>query len=137
MPSFNDGRPLIVYDGVCVLCSGFVRFVFERDRSGRFLFTAAQSPLGQGLYRHYGLDPEDFETNLLIEDGRLHTKTAAFAGITAHLPWPWRLCALARCLPRQPADWLYDRVARNRYRLFGRTEHCMIPTPEQRSRFLD
>lgn len=136
VPAFDDGRPLIVYDGVCVLCSRFVRFVVRRDRAACFRFTAAQSPLGQALYRHYGLDPVAFETNLLIADGRMYAKMDAFAGIMARLPWPWRALAAARVLPRPLGRWLYDRIARNRYRVFGRLHACMVPSAGVRSRFI-
>ena len=136
VPRFDDRHPLIVYDGICVLCSRFVRFVVRRDRTARFRFTAAQSPLGQALYRHYGLDPVVFETNLLIADGRMHARMGAFARVMARLPWPWRALAVARLLPGPVGRWLYDRVASNRYRLFGRLDTCMVPDPDVRSRFI-
>ena len=136
VPDFDDSHPLIVYDGVCVLCSRFVRFVIRRDRDARFRFTAAQSPLGQALYRHYGLDPVEFETNLLIADGRMHAKMNAFAGVMARLPWPWRALAAARLLPGPVGRWLYDRIAKNRYRLFGRLDACMVPDADVRARFI-
>ena len=126
-----------MFDGVCVLCSGFARFILKRDRGFAFRLTTAQSPLGQALFRHYGLDTEDFETNLVLADGRAYAKldTVAVVGAAAwrRLARAGRCCAL---LPRPLADWLYDRVARNRYALFGRTERCMIPPPEWRDRFI-
>jgi hypothetical protein len=79
VPPHDHNKDLIVFDHECIFCSSFIRFVFAHDRSGRFLFTAAQSPLGQALYRHYGLDPTDLSTNLVIVDGSLHTKMDAFA----------------------------------------------------------
>ena len=136
VPGFDDGLPLLVYDGVCVLCSGFVRFVLRHDRTGRFRFAAAQSPLGQALYRHYALDTRVFETNLLIADGRLHARMASFAAVMARLHWPWRALAVAGLLPRPIGDRLYDLVARNRYRWFGRTDQCMVPDPAVRARFI-
>ncbi len=138
VPPFPDARALIVFDGVCVLCSGFARFVVRHDRDGYFCFIMAQSPVGQALLRHYGLDPIDFETNLLIEDGRAHAKLEAIAGILRHLGWPWRLAAnLMRLPPARMRDWLYDRVAQNRYAVFGRHEACVVPGPEWRGRMLD
>jgi len=70
VPTFPDDRPIIIYDGKCRLCSGFVRFVLRHDRSDCFRFIAAQSPLGTALYRHYDLDQVDYETNILLEQGR-------------------------------------------------------------------
>ncbi|MEM7491543.1 MAG: DCC1-like thiol-disulfide oxidoreductase family protein [Pseudomonadota bacterium] len=128
---------MIVFDGVCVLCSGFFRFVLDRDRAGRFRFVTAQSALGQAMYRDLGLPADVFETNLVIVDGRIHQRLDAFAAAMSALGWPWRALAVARVLPGPLKDWAYHRIARNRYRLFGRTETCLIPGPEVRGRFLD
>ena len=137
VPAWDDAVGLIVFDGECVLCSAFTRFVFRHDRRGRFRFTMAQSPLGQGLYRHYGLNPQDFETNLVILDGVLHAKMASFATVMATLGWPWRALSVVRLIPRPIGDWLYDRIARNRYRLFGRYDACRMPSPELRARVIE
>lgn len=137
VPKFDDERPIVVFDGVCVLCSGWMDFLVRRDRAARrFRFVIAQSPLGQALYRHYRLDPVDFETNLVLVGGRLHTKLDAFAAVMRHLPWLWPALSVARFLPRPIADRLYDRLAKNRYRWFGRRDRCLMPTPELRARFL-
>lgn len=136
VPAFPDDRPLIVFDGVCVLCLGFARFVIRRDRQKLFRFATAQSSLGQGLYRHFGLNPVEFETNLVLAEGQLHGKLGAFIAVMRLLGWPWRALGVLAILPRPLADWVYDRIARNRYRLFGRTEDCMLPPPDWRDRFL-
>ena len=137
VPAWDDSVGLIVFDGECVLCSAFVRFVFRRDRRGRFRFTMAQSRLGQALYRHYGLDQQEFETNLVLLDGLLHAKMASFATVMGALGWPWRALAALRLIPRPIGNWLYDRIARNRYRLFGRYESCRLPPPELRARVIE
>ena len=137
MPAFPDDKVLVVFDGVCVLCSGFAKFILKRDRAFAFRMTTAQSPLGQALYRHYGLDTEEFETNLVIAGGRAYAKLDSVAVAGARLGGAWRMLAVLRLLPRPLADWLYDRVAQNRYALFGRTDSCMIPPPEWRERFLE
>lgn len=137
VPAFDASQPLIVFDGVCVLCSGFAQFVMRHDKEGRFQLTMAQSPLGQALYRHYRLDAREFETNLLIQDGRALGKMEGSALILSQFGWPWRLAAGVQFLPPRLADWLYDKVARNRYRLFGKTETCMLPAPEWRGRIID
>jgi predicted DCC family thiol-disulfide oxidoreductase YuxK len=136
VPPFPDDKVLVVFDGVCVLCSGFARFILERDKDFAFRLTTAQSPLGQALYRHYGLDTQEFESNLVLADGRAHAKldTVALAG--ERLGGVWRPLSLLRLMPRRLADWIYDRVARNRYAVFGRTEKCMIPPPRWRDRFI-
>lgn len=136
VPAFDDAAPLIVFDGVCVLCSGFVRFVLRFDRARRFRFTLAQGPLGQALYRHYRLDPVEFETNLVIREGVVYSKLGAFAVVLNEFGGAWKLLALIRFIPQPVSDWLYDRIAKNRYRIFGRTESCMVPGDDIRSRFI-
>ena len=93
--------------------------------------------LGQALFRHYELDAQTFETNLVLVEGRAYGKLDTVVVAGTQLGGVWRALALLRVLPRPVADWLYDCVARNRYRLFGRTEHCMMPPPEWRDRFID
>ena len=136
VPAFPDDKALLVFDGVCVLCSATARFVLERDGAARIRFATAQSPLGQALYRHYGLDTQAFETNLVLFEGRAHGKLDTVILGGRLLGGVWRAVGLLRLLPRPLGDWLYDRVARNRYRLFGRTEHCMMPRPEWQDRFI-
>jgi len=137
VPAFPDDKALVVFDGVCVLCSGFARFILKRDRDFAFRLATAQSPLGQALFRHYGLDTEAFETNLVLADGLPYGKLDTVAVVGERLAGPWRAFRLLRLLPRFFADWLYDCIARNRYALFGRTEPCMIAPPEWRDRFID
>lgn len=129
------GRDLIVFDGVCVLCSGFFRLVLRADRRERFAFATAQSPLGQGLYAALGLPLDDFETNLVIVDGCIHQRLGAFAAVMGALGWPWRALAVAGWLPGPLGDRLYHGVARNRYALFGRRDVCMVPDARLRARF--
>lgn len=131
------GRDLIVFDGECVLCSGFFRFMLRYDRQARFAFATAQSDLGQAIYTDLGLPTGDFETNLVCVDGRIYEKLDAFAAAMSAIGWPWRALAAVRLLPEPFRSALYLRIARNRYRLFGRYDTCMIPSPEVRGRFLD
>jgi predicted DCC family thiol-disulfide oxidoreductase YuxK len=137
VPAFPDDHPIIVFDGVCVLCTGFAQFVLSHDAAARFRVLAAQSPLGHALYLHYGLDPKNYETNVLIADGVAWFKSEAGIRILEGLGLPWSLASLARIVPRPLRDRLYDVVARNRLRMFGRHAHCHVPSAEQRARFLD
>ncbi len=136
VPAFADDKPVIVFDGMCVMCSWFAQIVMRRDRAARFRLLAAQSPLGAALYQHYGLDPEDYETNVLIEGGHAYFKSEASIRILRRLGLPWSLAVFARVLPLVVRDWLYGVVARNRLRWFGVREQCFIPAPEERDRFL-
>jgi predicted DCC family thiol-disulfide oxidoreductase YuxK len=132
-----DGRyPLIVFDGVCVLCSGFARTVVRLDRQNRFRFATAQSPLGEALYRKHGLRTDVYETNLVIIDGVAYTRMESLVAVMDVLGWPWRAAKVLMLLPRPLRDWFYNRIARNRYALFGRKDSCEIPSAELRARII-
>ncbi len=126
VPDFPDDLRLIVFDGVCVLCNGFARFVAKRDADKRFHFTEAQSALGAALFRHYGLDVANYETNLLIQDGRAYGRIEAFVHIVSQLGGAWPCVRAVLLLPRPLRNKLYERIARNRYALFGRYETCPV-----------
>ncbi|WP_419905823.1 thiol-disulfide oxidoreductase DCC family protein [Kiloniella sp.] len=133
---FDDRRPLLVYDGDCVLCSGFIKFVIKHDAEKKFQFTAGQSQLGQSLFRHYNLDPINFETNLLISEGRAYGKMSAFSNCMSLLPYPARILSLSGLIPSPIDNLLYDRIAQNRYSFFGKSESCLVPTDDLKQRFL-
>lgn len=136
VPAFPDDKALIVFDGVCVLCSGLARFVLKRDRDFVFRLTTAQSPVGQALFRHYGLDTETLATNLVLIDGTPYGKLDTVAAVGSRLGGGWRLLSMLRLIPRPVGDWLYDGIARNRYHLFGRYSRCPAPEPRWRERFI-
>jgi predicted DCC family thiol-disulfide oxidoreductase YuxK len=127
---------LILFDGVCVLCSRSMRFVLKRDRDAWFRFTPIQSPYGRALAQRLGIDAAMPQTNAVIVCGRANFKSDTVIAVLERLP-RWRFCGRAIALvPRALRDWIYDRVAQNRYRLFGRTESCMVPSPDVLARFI-
>lgn len=128
-------QDLIVFDGACVFCSGFARFIVQCDRQQRFRFVVAQSDTGRALYRRYGLDPDLMETNIVVVDGRAHVRMRAFAAAMGAIGWPWVVFRPLGWLPARLTDRLYDLVARNRYR-FGRRA-CTPPSPDLRARLLE
>lgn len=128
---------VLLFDGECVLCSGTVRFILQRERDHAIRFVTAQSAAGQALLRHYGLRRDDWESVVFVEDDTPLFKSAAFFAVLRHLRFPWPLLRAAWIVPRPLRDWVYDRVARNRYDWFGRRDECFVPAPEQRGRFLD
>lgn len=134
VPDFDDAKPLLVFDGVCVLCSSSSAFVMRRDREGRINLASAQSPLGEALYRHFGMAADD--SYLFLRGGRAFTKAAATFALLNTLGGGWRLLNVARVIPEGLRDRLYDRVAANRYRWFGKADYCALLTPEQRARLL-
>lgn len=126
---------MLLFDGVCTLCNGFVRFVIERDPAGRFQFAPLQSDAARRLL---GAAPQPLPDSLvLVEDGRLFTRSTAALRVARGLRFAWPLAYLLVAVPRPMRDWVYDVVARNRYRWFGRRDVCMVPTPELQSRFLN
>jgi predicted DCC family thiol-disulfide oxidoreductase YuxK len=129
-----DGAPIIVFDGVCVLCNGWVRFLLKRDQ-GRYRFASMQSDAGRALLASHGLDPEDPASFLLVEASHAWTDSDAIRRVLTGLGGPWRIAVLIALVPRFLRDPLYRMVARNRYRWFGTTS-CTVPTEVQRNRFL-
>ena len=131
---------LILFDGVCNLCNGFVQFVIRHDPAGRFRFAALQSAAGQAVLAAHGLDANAIATepdSVLLElDGRLYSHSGAVLRIARELGGPWRLLLAGYMLPRPWRDAAYRFVARHRYRWFGRQESCWLPTPELKARFM-
>jgi len=136
VPDFADDRPVIVFDGHCVFCSGWAGFVLRHDRAGRYKLLRAQSGLGAALYRHYGLDPVDYQTNILLADGGIWLKSEGSIRMAEGLGLPWSLVGVLRLMPRRLRDALYELVARNRFRIAGRREACYLPPPDFAERFL-
>jgi predicted DCC family thiol-disulfide oxidoreductase YuxK len=134
--AFSDDRPIIIFDGHCALCSGWVSFVLRHDRAAVFRLLPAQTALGVALYRHYGLDPEDYETNILIADGRAYFKSESAIRMLERLGAPWSAARALRVMPAWLRDPLYDIVARNRLRWFGRRDICLTSAPRYEDRFL-
>jgi predicted DCC family thiol-disulfide oxidoreductase YuxK len=130
--------PVIVFDGVCLLCSRWVRFLLKHDHAARYHFAAMQSDSGRKLLLAHGLDPQSPLSFLLVQDGRGYTDSDAIARVLRGLDrrrWHWlsRAMLLVPCGLR---DRVYRFVARHRYRIFGQSRHCFVPTPEQRARFM-
>lgn len=136
VPAFDDAFPIIIFDGKCVLCSRFVRFVLRRDRRGQFRFLAAQTPLGEALFRHFGLNTQSYETYVLLEHGVIRVKSDAALRILTALGLPWSLLKVGRIIPRPWRDALYDFVARNRFAWFGARDACYAPTGDEARRFI-
>ncbi len=130
-------KNIIVFDGECVLCNHFFHFVVAIDRKQRFHFLTAQSPAGEILYQHFGLKQGDFDTSLVLVNGELFERMHGFYKVMKIIGLPWSLLSVFGWLPKVINDFGYNLVARNRYRIFGRREYCMIPSEELKSRFLD
>ncbi len=133
---------ILLFDGVCGLCNGLVKFVLKRDRTGRIRFAPLQGKAAAEILARHGKDPRDLDTVYLVLDPftpqeRLLVKGRAICTLLQRLGGVWTIPALGRFLPRALVDFFYDVVAKNRYRWFGKLEACPVPTKEQLARFLD
>jgi predicted DCC family thiol-disulfide oxidoreductase YuxK len=127
---------VILYDGVCVFCSRWVRFVAARDIEHRFRFTAIQSGYGTRLAQAFAIDPDDLDTNAVVHGGVAYFKSDAALTVLGVLPG-WRWVRLLRTVPKPLRDAVYSLVARNRYRIFGKYEECFVPDAEMRARVME
>lgn len=126
---------LILFDGVCNFCNASVNFIIDRDPLRRFQFASQQSDVGQRHLRARGLPTR--LTSLVVVDGDdVLVRSQAVLRIARYLPWPWPLLRMGVVIPRPIADWLYDLFATYRYRLFGQTDTCRLPTPELAGRII-
>jgi predicted DCC family thiol-disulfide oxidoreductase YuxK len=134
-----EGAPdgLMLFDGLCNFCSTSVNVALALDRRGALRFTPIQSPYGRALAERHGLDPDDPATFVFFDAGAPKLRSTAALALAARLPAPWRqLGAVAGLVPLSWRDGLYDLIAGNRYRLFGRRPTCRLPTPAERARFV-
>ena len=132
-----DDAAVVLFDGVCNLCNGFVQFVLPRDPEGEYRFASLQSDVGQSLLADHDLPTDELESIVLIEGGEAYVKSAAVIRIATGLGGAYRLLAPFRHVPRSVRDRVYDFVADNRYRWFGKKDRCMMPSGDAESRFLE
>jgi predicted DCC family thiol-disulfide oxidoreductase YuxK len=132
----KQAEAIVLFDGVCNLCNASVNFAIDRDPRGRIKFASLQSPLGQRLLTEHGLSTTDFDTMVLITGGQAYTRSSAGLRLLSMLRMPWPLVYPLLVIPAPLRNLVYRLIAHNRYRWFGRQEHCRVPTPELRERFL-
>lgn len=128
--------PIVLFDGVCNLCSSVVRFTISRDPDGIFRFASLQSDAGQIFLNKFGLSTDDFDSFVLIEGDRFFLRSTAVLRLCKKLKGLWRLVYLLTIIPTPIRDFIYNIVARNRYRWFGKKKECFIPSADIRNRFL-
>lgn len=132
----ESARPILIYDGVCHLCDGLVRFLIERDPDAVFRFAPRQSAAGRALLARFGRSPETLDAVALVEGHRIRIESDATLRVLFLLGGAWRLLAVFRVVPAPLRDMVYRYVARHRYGWFGRSESCLMPTADVRRRFL-
>ncbi|MFT4092999.1 MAG: thiol-disulfide oxidoreductase DCC family protein [Niabella sp.] len=129
-------RHIILFDGVCNLCNGAVQFVIKRDRRHIFRFASLQSEAGKQLLAAFGLPEDHLKSFVYIDGEKVYTRSDAALKVAGALSYPSKLMAVFLIIPKFIRDFFYNIIAMNRYKWFGKTDACMIPTPELRQRFL-
>jgi len=129
-------NPVLLFDGVCNLCNGFVQFVLRNEAQPEIFFTPLQSPFGIELQKKMHLNPEKINSLVFVKNDSVYLKSNAVLQILKHLRGPMRILSVVSVVPEWLRDKIYDRVAKSRYSLFGQREACVIPTKEQAARFL-
>jgi predicted DCC family thiol-disulfide oxidoreductase YuxK len=133
----HTDQSIIFFDGVCNLCEGFVQWVIKRDPDGYFHFSSLQSDFARSFFESRGSDLNDLNSVILYNKGRFYKNSDVSLEVFKQLKFPWSLLYPFKVIPRIIRDSIYQWIAKNRYRWFGKKEQCMIPTPELQSRFLD
>ena len=128
--------PIVLFDGVCNLCEGFVQYVIRNDPAGEFRFAPLQSAVGQALLERCGWADAPLDGVVLVEEGRCYHKSDAVIRVARRLGFPHNLLGPTAILPRRLRDRGYDFVAARRYAWFGKKDACLLPTPDIRDRFL-
>ena len=132
----TTSNPIIFFDGVCNLCNRSVQFVIKRDKEARFRYASLQSAAGQEMLNKHSLSQDHFNSFILLEDGKIYSRSDAALRVSSQLKG-WKWTGLFKIVPRFIRNAVYNVIARNRYKWFGKRDECMIPTPELKSRFLD
>ena len=132
----NDDKPVVLFDGVCNLCNGWVKFVVRRDPAQRFRFASLQSAFAADVLAKHALPGGYLGSMLVLDKGVLYTQSDGVLRVLRGLPMPWPLLGALAIVPRPLRNVVYDWVARNRYRWFGKQESCMLPSASDALRFL-
>lgn len=129
-------HPVVLFDGVCNFCNGTVNFLIRQDQKKVLRFAALQSEAGQKLLQQYQLPKEDFASFILIDDGKVYSRSTAGLRLYGKLPWYWKWTQVFWIVPKLFRDDIYNLIAKNRYKWFGKKDVCMLPSPEDKNRFL-
>ena len=135
--SLGSHKPVIIlFDGVCNLCNGSVQFLIRRDPNAKFKFASLQSEVGRSLLKQFNIDPDLLHSIIVIDNDVAFQRSDAALRIANHLGGGWKILKVFNILPKFFRDACYNIVATNRYRIFGKRESCMVPTPELKQRFV-
>lgn len=133
----SASSPILLFDGVCNLCNGFVKFIIKNDKKGVFRFAALQSPAGEKLIQQHNIQTGGLDSLILLKDNKYFIKSEAVFEIIKYLSSGWKLLFIFNIFPKKFRDFIYDQIASKRYKVLGKRESCMIPTKETMQRFIE
>ncbi|PWK26138.1 putative DCC family thiol-disulfide oxidoreductase YuxK [Arcicella aurantiaca] len=135
MPKSKEYQ-IILFDGVCNFCNSSINFIIDHDPEKNFKFASLQSDFGQKTLRKFNKNTEDFDSVILIKNNQLYQKAEAALEITKQLSGLWKYLSIFKILPTSILNFFYNIIAQNRYRIFGKSDTCRMPTPDLKERFL-
>lgn len=135
-PNVGAADKVILFDGVCKLCNAWSNFIIKYDHQHAFKLCSVQSNEGQKILRHFGLSTEVYESMLVVEGNAVYQQSDAFFQVVAKLGYPWKFICVFRMVPKLLRNWIYDRIALNRYLLFGKYDTCLLPAADHDARYL-
>jgi predicted DCC family thiol-disulfide oxidoreductase YuxK len=135
-PNVGAADKVILFDGVCKLCNAWSNFIIKHDHQHVFKLCSVQSNEGQKILRHFGLSTEVYESMLVVEGSAVYQQSDAFFQVVARLGYPWKFICVFCMVPKLLRNWIYDRIALNRYRLFGKYDTCLLPVADHDTRYL-
>lgn len=130
-------KTVVLFDGVCNLCNSAINFVIDHDKNNNFYFASLQSEFGQALLTHFGKNTDDFDSMIVYENGKIKTKSTAALRIAAGLSGGWKFFSIFKIVPAFLRNAVYNLIAKNRYKWFGKKNECRIPTPELKAKFIE
>jgi len=135
-PNMSATDNVILFDGVCKLCNAWSRFIIKYDKQQIFKLCSVQSDEGQQILRYFGLQSDYYESMLVVDGNQYFERSDAFFEVMSKLGYPHRILCTFRFIPKVIRDWMYDRIALNRYLLFGKYDACIVTNPDHEDRFL-
>jgi len=133
----EEDKPVVLFDGVCNYCNAMINFIIRQDKKKKYLFATLQSEFGRRLLHQWNLPVNSFDSFLVFDNGKLYSKSTAALRLYNQLPWYWKWTQLFWIFPKFLRDAVYNVIARNRYKWFGKKDECMVPSPEIKERFLN
>lgn len=133
----TEDKKLILFDGVCNLCNSSVNFIIDRDSNDTFRFASLQSAKGQEVMKQFGLPDGEYNSFLLLDNGKLYMRSTAALKVAKYLPGVWKLLYVFIIVPKFIRDFVYNVIAKYRYKWFGKAESCRVPTPESKAKFVE